>query len=73
MGILLLLLLLLLFWQRDKHFQTKKQGLLTQRHVTVTETLRNICVPTCGQDGSVSVVSATGWTAEESHLYSCQA
>lgn len=57
----------------DKEFQTKKQGLLTQRQITVTETLWNICVYSCSQDGSVSVVSTTGWTTEESHLYSCQA
>ena len=39
----------------DKHFQTRKQGLLTQHHVTVTEILWNICVFSCNQDSSVSV------------------
>lgn len=57
----------------DKHFQTRKQGLLTQIHVTVRETLWNIYVCSCSQDSSVSVVSATEWTTEESHLYSCHA
>ena len=57
----------------DKHLQTRKQGLLTQHHVTVRETLWNICVFSCSQDNSVSVVSATGWTTEEPHLYSRQA